>query len=218
MSVSKWYFYSNTRHVSDGLEWKNVNYRSQHGNPQPSYFRGYNPYIGGCFNHHFSIGFWVFSGQPPTQDAHQHQPRMRIPRPSLKLTASFSPGNGWLEYGVVSFWGKRPIFRCEVLVSGRVNTFNGAQKLASCVETCLSIQVLIFGKPKLCKFSKGGGNSKIFWHVHPENWGNDPIWRAYLIKSVGSTTFDVQISRRSSEVGHPQKSSDVSWSKCVFGC
>ena len=26
----------------------------------------------------------------------------------------------------------------------------------------------------------GGGNSKIF-HVHPDVWGNDPIWRAYIV-------------------------------------
>ena len=31
--------------------------------------------------------------------------------PSLKLTAK-APKTGWLEYFLVSFWGKRPIFRC----------------------------------------------------------------------------------------------------------
>ncbi len=31
--------------------------------------------------------------------------------PSLKLTTN-APENGWLEYFFVSFWGKRPIFRC----------------------------------------------------------------------------------------------------------
>ena len=36
--------------------------------------------------------------------------------PSLKLTAN-APENGWLEYFLVSFWGKRPIFRCELAVS-----------------------------------------------------------------------------------------------------
>ena len=33
----------------------------------------------------------------------------------------------------------------------------------------------------------GGGNSNIF-DVHPENWGHDPIWRAYFLRWVGSTT------------------------------
>ena len=31
-------------------------------------------------------------------------------KPSLKLTAFQAPENGWLEYFIVSFWGKRPIF------------------------------------------------------------------------------------------------------------
>ena len=40
--------------------------------------------------------------------------------PSLKLTCS-SLKNGWLEFGIRSFpIGFRPIFRGEVLVSGRV--------------------------------------------------------------------------------------------------
>ena len=30
----------------------------------------------------------------------------------------------------------------------------------------------------------GGGNSTIFY-VHPDPWGNDPIWRAYYIFHVG---------------------------------
>ena len=33
--------------------------------------------------------------------------------PSLKLTAK-APENEWLEYFLVSFWGKTPIFRCYV--------------------------------------------------------------------------------------------------------
>ena len=33
----------------------------------------------------------------------------------------FAPENGWLEYDELSFWGKRPILRGELLVSGRVD-------------------------------------------------------------------------------------------------
>ena len=32
----------------------------------------------------------------------------------------FTPENGWERKTMLSFWGKRPIFRCEPLVSGRV--------------------------------------------------------------------------------------------------
>ena len=38
--------------------------------------------------------------------------------PSLKLTAVLHLKNGWLEYDWPSFWGKRPSFRGELLVSG----------------------------------------------------------------------------------------------------
>ena len=38
-----------------------------------------------------------------------------------ETNSEFAPENGWLEYDEVSFWGKRPIFRGELLVSGRVN-------------------------------------------------------------------------------------------------
>ena len=31
----------------------------------------------------------------------------------------------------------------------------------------------------------GGGNSNIFWNVHPENWGKmHPFWRAYFSKGL----------------------------------
>ena len=33
----------------------------------------------------------------------------------------------------------------------------------------------------------GGGNSKIFY-FHPENWGNDPIWRAYFSSGLKPPT------------------------------
>ena len=33
----------------------------------------------------------------------------------------------------------------------------------------------------------GGGNSKIFY-VHPEPWGNDPIWRAYFSNGLKPPT------------------------------
>ena len=32
---------------------------------------------------------------------------------------NLAPENGWLEDFLVSFWGKRPIFRCEMAVSFR---------------------------------------------------------------------------------------------------
>ena len=39
----------------------------------------------------------------------------------MKVTAN-APENGWLEYDPASFWGvKRPIFRGELLVPGRVS-------------------------------------------------------------------------------------------------
>ena len=38
--------------------------------------------------------------------------------PSLKLTAVLHLKNGWLEYDWPSFWGKRPSFRGELLISG----------------------------------------------------------------------------------------------------
>jgi len=40
-----------------------------------------------------------------------------------ETNSAFAPENGWFEYEILSFWGKRPIFRGELLVPGRVDTF-----------------------------------------------------------------------------------------------
>ena len=48
--------------------------------------------------------------------------RMFAPEPKTTLpetNSEFTPENGWLEDEAVSFWDT-PIFRCELLVSGRV--------------------------------------------------------------------------------------------------
>ena len=48
---------------------------------------------------------------------HQDNPLIEI---TLPETNGFAPENGWLEYDPFLF-GARPIFRCEMLVSGRVS-------------------------------------------------------------------------------------------------
>ena len=66
--------------------------------------------------------------------------KFNIPSTETKM---FAPENGWQKNTIfVSFWGKRPMFRCELLVLGSVPPENcaGPQKEAGSSSSPISLQ------------------------------------------------------------------------------
>ena len=84
----------------------------------------------------------------------------------------FAPANGGLEYVLLSFWGKRPIFRGKLAVSFREGREYFQQKQNGSSE--------VLAKKQLLKeWLRGGLTTKkqVFYdHFHPETWGGTMNW------------------------------------------